>query len=298
MGKMAKKVICAQYAHKFQSIFQCPICKSNMVVVENKSLACLNKHAFDFAKQGYLNLLTTQTRSKSKYDKALFEARRKLMVEGEFFEPVCQAISDVIIKQFEKQEGTIAILDTGCGEGTHLSDICHRVDSVKEEIIGAGIDISKDGILVAAKNYVHKIWCVADLANMPFQNHQFDVILNILSPSNYSEFNRLLKEEGLVIKIVPQSGYLQELRSHFFVHSDKQTYSNSETIDRFHEFYQVVQSQRLCYEKYLDEPLMRALLQMTPLTWSVSEAQVQSFLQNGSTKITVDLTLLVGKKFV
>ncbi len=36
--------------------------------------------------------------------------------------------------------------------------------------------------MVAPKNYSNKIWVVADLANTPFKNKQFDVILIILSP--------------------------------------------------------------------------------------------------------------------
>src|SRR5699024_1896748 len=100
-----------------------------------------------------------------------------------------------------------------CGEGSHLSSICDTVSlDLEVPVTGVGIDISKEGILAAAKNYSNKVWLVADLAKMPFQEEQFDIILNILSPSNYVEFNRLLKDDGLVIKIVPQTNYLKELR--------------------------------------------------------------------------------------
>ena len=234
-----KRIKSAKYVSNFEDIFACPICNSSMKVMECKSLICLNHHTFDFAKQGYVNM-TTHTVN-TKYSKELFEARRKLITEAEFYKPLSEAIAKIINEHVKTKE-TISILDTGCGEGSHLSNICDLVRSnFFRNVAGVGIDISKEGIMVAAKNYSNKIWAVADLANTPFKDKQFDVILNILSPSNYAEFNRLLKSDGLVIKIVPQSDYLKELREHLFQKSEKQNYSNSETVERFNENFQFVE---------------------------------------------------------
>ncbi len=68
------------------------------------------------------------------------------------------------------------------------------------------------GIVSAAKQEREAIWCVADLAAAPFRNRSFDAILNILSPSNYAEFERLLSDDGIVLKVIPRSGHLKELR--------------------------------------------------------------------------------------
>ena len=35
---------------------------------------------------------------------------------------------------------------------------------------------------------------------MPLENKSVDVILNILSPSNEKEMNRILKQDGIIIK--------------------------------------------------------------------------------------------------
>lgn len=279
----------AQFVKEFTTIFKCPICGSRMEVVELKSLICQNNHTYDFTKQGYLNLTTHQI--KTKYDKALFEARRKLMNEVGFFNPLIEAVVKIINHQQASKQ--LVILDTGCGEGTHLARIC---DTVSGAAIGVGIDIAKEGIITAAKNHSEIIWTVADLANPPFQDHQFDVILNILSPSNYAEFNRLLKSDGILIKVVPQSGYLQELRHAFFQETDKQTYSNSETVDRYNEKFQMIESSRLTYSVNLDKASLESLIRMTPLTWDSTEAQIQAFLAKNISDITVDLEILIGKK--
>lgn len=109
-----------------------------------------------------------------------------------FFAPLHQAIADLISDRKSEKE-TLTILDCGCGEGTHLKAVCDLLQE-KKTVRGIGIDIAKDGILRASKNSGGKLWAVADVANAPFQDRQFDVILSIFSPSNYAEFHRLLKK--------------------------------------------------------------------------------------------------------
>ncbi|MGE6259074.1 putative RNA methyltransferase [Heyndrickxia sporothermodurans] len=292
-----KRIKSAKYVSNFETIFACPICNSSMKVMKFKSLICSNHHTFDFARQGYMNLTTHSVNTK--YSKGLFEARRKLITEGEFYKPLSHAIAKIINEHTVKTKEIISILDTGCGEGSHLTNICDIVRSdFFKSLVGVGIDISKEGIMVASKNYSNKIWAVADLASTPFKNKQFDVILNILSPSNYAEFNRLLKSDGLVIKVVPQSGYLKELREHLFHKPEKQNYSNSETVERFNESFQFVESLRLIYTMDFNKSSLEWLVQMTPLTWSTTEERVTSFLNKNSAQITVDLDILIGKNTI
>lgn len=281
--QMNKRLQSANYVSKFESIFTCPICHSAMKVMDSKSMICSNLHTFDFTKQGYINFITHPVNTK--YNKKLFEARRKLIVDGGFFEPLSRQIANIIN---EHLGNTISVLDMGCGEGSHLSTIC---ESVNKDIVGVGIDISKEGIREASKNYANKIWAVADLANTPFQDATFDVILNILSPSNYTEFNRLLKTNGTVIKIVPQSGYLKELREKIF---ENRPYSNEDTVKRFHEHFRFVDRLRITYSKKLTKSAIEWLVQMTPMTWSKKEKLAQ-FLNKDSVEITVDLEILIGK---
>ncbi len=292
-----KRIKSANYVSNCEAIFACPICHSNMKVLEFKSLMCSNRHTFDFAKQGYINF--TSHSVKTKYGKELFEARRKLITEGSFYKPLSHAIAKIINEHVGQTQETISILDSGCGEGSHLSNICEIVSTdYFKSVVGVGIDISKEGIIVAAKNYSDKIWAVADLSNTPLKNKQFDVILNILSPSNYAEFNRLLKSDGLVIKIVPQSGYLKELREYLFHKPEKQNYSNAVTVERFNESFQFVDSLRLRYTMNLNKSFIQWLVQMTPLTWTATKERVKSFLNKDSAQVTVDLEILIGKKSI
>ncbi|MBW8348018.1 methyltransferase domain-containing protein [Bacillus sp. IITD106] len=247
-----------------------------MKIVERKSVVCDQSHTFDIAKQGYVNFLTRPVRSE--YGKELFEARKTIIDSG-LYKPLHSKIR-AIIGEVQAPK----ILDTGCGEGSHLAHILEEaIDAV-----GVGIDIAKEGILSAAKYYDEMIWCVGDLANSPFGAESFDAVLNILSPANYSEFNRLLRSDGLLIKVVPKSGYLKEIRNLYY----KETYSNEQTVERFKENFQLLETFELSYKVPLNEVLVQPLLRMTPLTWNKSDADKEVHLP----EISIDLEILVGRK--
>ncbi len=53
---------------------------------------------------------------------------------------------------------------------------------------------------------------IGDLANLPLLDNSIDILLNLLSPANYQEFARVLKPGGLLIKVIPGSEYLKEVR--------------------------------------------------------------------------------------
>ena len=282
---LSKKMESANYMRKQQSIFACPVCHESMTVTDQCVVTCENRHTFDVAKQGYVNFMTHP--ATSMYGKELFEARKQIIESGLYF-PLHEAIVN-LLKSFGQN---LTVLDTGCGEGSHLAMIKKRFEELTDEkIIGAGIDIAKEGIIAAGRNYGEIIWCVGDLANSPYKESSFDVILNILSPANYTEFRRLLKPEGVVMKIVPQSGYLHQLRELFFANSSKESYSNERTVERFKENFSEVSVERITQTIKIQPELVPMLLHMTPMGWhqtaDVDHAKV--------TEITIDLDILIGK---
>lgn len=292
LTRLTNKERSAETFNKNIDLFKCPICGTNMNIKELKSLVCRNNHSYDFARQGYLNLLTHPV--KTNYDKNLFESRRKLMEEDLFYQPVIQSIVELILKY--QEDPTLTILDTGCGDGAHLSNVCTTLSEKNVSVTGVGIDIAKEGVLVAAKHNLENMWCVADLANTPLTDKNFDVILNILSPSNYKEFQRVLKDEGILIKVVPQMDYLREIREAFYGDSDKKSYSNIDIVDHFQEHFQLIDRFEVNYTISLNRSAIKAVVDMTPLTWGITEERIQSFINQDAANITVNLDILIGKK--
>ena len=278
---------------RFLQIFKCPFCKKQMQLIHLKSLVCSNEHCFDITKQGYINLMSRV--STTKYDKKIFEYRREISKSG-LFDPLHAAISKIIISKLQSNS-PVRMLDAGCGEGSHLNNIqAELIQKKHKPLLAVGIDISKEGISYAAAEYANAIWCVADIANSPFTSHQFNIILNILSPANYSEFQRLLTDDGLLIKVVPEQDYLKELREILYEGSEKQVYSNSLTLSHFSEQFELLDAETIRYQVNLSEPLIEPLLGMTPLSWGTSKERMRKVLQMNLKQVTIHFKILFGKK--
>lgn len=282
---MKKRELAALGFQKIEEKLQCPICSGEINVIDNNRLVCDKNHSFDLAKQGYVNMLGKQV--STMYDHELFEARKNIIQTHKIYDQVHQFISNMI--QENIQAGLV--FDAGSGEGSHLNSIFKQVNNNK--LHGLGLDISKDGVLMAAKNYSSQNWIVGDLTNTPFSNHTVDIILSFLSPANYKEFERILKGNGLLIKVIPGSHYLKEIRQ--ALSSVLQEYENTDTVELMKEKVHVLKENRITYQVKLDIDGLKELLKMTPLAWHANEDQINRFLANGNEIITVDLHIVLAK---
>ena len=261
-------------------LFRCPTCHQ-MMHAQEKALGCLEGHRFDVSKKGTLYFLNHQI--KTDYDREMFEHRRKLIVHGMY-----QPLLDLLQPFCQNQR----ILDVGCGEGSFLQQLNEQAALLPS----VGFDISKEGIYLASDYGENVFWCVADLTNLPFQEDRFTTILNIFSPSNYQEFQRVLVDGGQLIKVVPRSGYLKELRSAFYPEDEKkQHYSNQAVVEKFQETFRESERQTLTYVFDIPESCQLSLLEMSPLEWGVSMEIKEKLQKKPLKRITIDLDILIGR---
>ncbi len=282
---------------KFQeniNLFICPVCKKEMIFNKPNSLVCLDNHCFDIAKKGYINLLLSS--NKTDYNKEMLESRKIICDKG-FFEPLVEKICELITSELTDEAGSnIKILDAGCGEGSHLAAVLNNLQGgIEHNIQGIGIDISKDAIQIAAKSFPQMIWCVADLSRIPIKEREINIIINILSPSNYNEFRRILNEVGLLIKVVPGNNYLRELRSLFFKQTDKETYSNEKVINHFANSFNTLDTYEVTSEFTVSPENLKHVIKMTPLSWDIPEEKITLAQYSRISKVTTDFTIIVGK---
>ncbi|WP_368653722.1 putative RNA methyltransferase [Ornithinibacillus sp. 4-3] len=285
---MSNKEKSAKLVQKYEDKLRCPICEEQVQVVELRSLQCANNHSFDFAKQGYINMLMRSV--KTPYDKALFASRQEVIRETNLYTKLHASVADILKTHLTKE---ITILDAGCGEGSHLEQIMKKSDL--NNMLGIGIDIAKEGVLRAAKHYHHAIWLVGDLANAPLANQSCNAIINILSPANYQEFKRILSEEGIVVKVIPGKNYFRELREALYA-DDKQTYSNEDTVELFENQFQLIEHMHVQTTESISEQELEHLINMSPLAWNIEEGEKDQLRKHGIDQLTIDLEILVGKK--
>ena len=273
-----KKIEKAQlFLQEHLKVFQCPVCHSSFKEMTDFQLSCHENHHFDLSKKGTLHFLLKPVQSE--YTRDMLLSRQRIAQTGFWF-----PMLDEVFKQINNTEGMH--LDVGCGEGAHS----HYLKSQGLSGPTIAFDISKEGIQLGAATYEDLFFLVADLAQSPFSEQSFDTIINILSPSNYQEFKRLLKSDGQVIKVVPGKNYLKELREvSGKVH---QEYFNTEVIGKFAEIFPDYTHIPVQYTHTLEDHEIVDFIQMTPLGWHVKWDEEMKKRLN---KITVDMVILVGQ---
>ncbi|WP_367375951.1 methyltransferase domain-containing protein [Lentilactobacillus kefiri] len=271
-----------QFVSDHLSLFRCPVCQSPFDEVSGYSLVCPNNHSFDLSKKGTLFFLTKQ--ANNEYDKSMLQARHKILQAG-LFDPIVAEISKHLATTPE------TILDVGCGEGTPLSRLLAQRNGSDTAI---GFDISKDGINLATQQPAKAFFCVADLARLPFNDHTFSTIIDLFSPSAYDEFNRVAKEGGKLIKIIPNSHYLHELREALFgIGQKNSSYSNEKVFDLFMKHYPNASINELTYSFSIPQGMQQDMMIMTPLHWGKIRQKNAIENVNALKSMTVDVSVMV-----
>lgn len=273
--------------HQLAKKLACPHCNSDFNL-DRIGLLCQMGHRFDLSRQGYL-FMAKQGIKASKYDQRLFSSRRYIVRETTLYQPLTQYLIDLV-----KMVSPAFLLDAGSGEGSHLINLFQGIGEKKPTMLG--IDLSKDGIKMATDyiEYIH--FMIADLANLPLKRQEVDLILSILSPSNYREFKRVLKPDGLVVKILPSWHYLKEIRQALSrLGHLKEDYENHDTRLIFKEHFPEYVQESLWYQVSLNHEEKRRLVDMTPLTWTLSSLEKDELVSLLSYDITLGFDVLLSR---
>ena len=262
------------------SLLRCPLC-DGALSLSGKSLVCDKRHCYDIARQGHVNFVPQQ--KDMFYKKELFESRAKVFEAG-VYAPVVQRLSE-IMDRYVPQENPV-VLDAGCGEGYYIRSICPG-----REMTRAGFDLSKDAVRLAARGDKRVSFFAADLKRIPMQDHSCDAVLDIFTPADYAEFARVLKPEGVLIKLAPRSGYLRELRALAGEHLRRQEYDGGAVESYAHTRMNVLEQIEITYTLPVTQETAYHLARMTPMLAGVD---VDALDLTKISEITIDETAYVG----
>lgn len=174
----------------------CPIC-GKPLKKENKTAHCANNHAFDFAKQGYLNLLIKQSVDHGD-NKEMVQARTDFLNSGgySFLREELVKITDVY------NPGVLC--DLGCGEGYYTSAL-HAQEKY-------GFDMSKDALKHASKNDPTTQYAVASIFHLPLEDDSCDMAVTCFAPFAKDEIERVLKKGGKFVFVSPGPKHLFQMK--------------------------------------------------------------------------------------
>ena len=189
--------------------FRCPVC-NNALSREDKTYKCTMNHSFDIAKQGYVNLLRSQKSSKKRHgDDALMVKSRQDFLEKDFYAP----LRDEIVKTVKALAGEeLTLLDLGCGECWYTAEIYRSLCESGVDAQVFGIDISKQALIYGAKRCKDLHLAVASTSEIPLDDGSCDICLCVFAPYSETEILRVLRKDGIFIKVFPLEDHLMGLK--------------------------------------------------------------------------------------
>jgi len=178
---------------------RCPVC-SEPLELAGRTLTCENRHCFDIARQGHLNLLLRATPKNA--DTSEMIAARNRFLSGGWYEPLTRRVVAALA-------GAERLLESGAGTGHYIGAF---LDSVPEAT-GLAVDISPAACRHAARRSARLGAVVADTWDrLPIATRCVDAVLCVFAPRNPEEFRRVLTPDGRLVVVTPGDDHLAELR--------------------------------------------------------------------------------------
>ena len=270
----------------------CPI-DATVLVEQQRQLCCVQGHHFDIARQGYVNLLPVQhKKSKNPGDNKEMVAARTQFLNTAIYQPIAEELKNTFLNLLVDAERTYCVLDAGCGDGYYLDQIINMLK--QKNLIGIGVDISKDAIIAAAKRNSQLTWLVASNKQLPVLPRSIDVILSVFGFPSVDGFNNALKAQGSVILIEPGAQHLIELRKLLYVDVEESTPKNNPLAETL---FDVISTQTLTYQtKKLANSELVNLLKMTPHFYRAPREAVERLCQQHDISVTVEVNIIVCTK--
>ena len=262
-------------------IYRCPVCRESLERQE-KAYACGNRHMFDIAKEGYVNLLLAhQKGSKLPGDsKAMAESRSAFLAKGHY-DPLADRV-DELLKRFLSPQAKI--LDAGCGEGYFLSRL-----RPEQPIALWGIDISKASVRLAVKRHKGIQFAVASTYDLPILSSCLDGVLRIFAPADPSELRRVLKPSGCLVTVTPGPDHLFGLKE--LIYDRPEPHGPEEAIP---DGFTAVERLRVAYEIHLTSATaISNLLAMTPYYWHIDVVTQRRVQEREELRTPVDFVVTI-----
>ena len=238
----------------------CPLCGEILEKAEH-SLRCENRHSFDIARQGYVNLLPVQNkRSLNPGDTKEQVLSRREFLDGGFYRPIADAVCQMV------KDCRGPILDVGCGEGYYGSQVAKALGA---ELVG--LDISKEAVRYAAGRYKEASWVCGSAARLPVEDGSVGLLMSMFALTLPEEYRRVLGKDGAFLQVLAAEDHLLGLKGIIY---DNLTHKEKDSVPELPGF-RLVESRPVKFTFTVEGQQVQNLLSMTPHVYRISKDGAQ-----------------------
>ena len=261
----------------------CPIC-GEQLHIRDKSCLCPNRHSFDIARQGYVNLLTVQQKhSLNPGDTREQVLSRRTFLEAGYYAPILETL----IETARNLGITGPILDVGCGEGYYSSRLA---DALGADLLG--LDISKEAVRCAAAKYKNHRWVCATAAHIPVPDGSAKLITSLFALTLPEEFKRILSDDGYYFQVLAAEDDLLGLKSVIY---PELKHKQKDTVPELSGF-ELVKSVPIRFTFTVEGEQVQNLFSMTPHVFRIGKEGAQRLANTQRLTDTASAVLNVYRK--
>ena len=178
-------------------LLRCPTCHGQLATVPG-ALRCNLGHAFDIARQGYVNLLGAASPG-SADTAAMVQARAEFLAAGHY-RPLAEAVAAAV--------GEGPMVEVGAGTAYYLAATLDE----RAGAVGVALDVSVAASRRAARAHPRVGAVVADAwGRLPLADGCAGTVLVVFAPRGGAEIARVLGPGGRLVVLTPTREHLREL---------------------------------------------------------------------------------------
>ena len=261
----------------------CPVCGEKLNKAD-RSYICPNRHSFDVARQGYVNLLVVnQKHSLNPGDTREQVLSRRAFLEAGYYRPIL----DTLVKTAEELGITGPILDVGCGEGYYSAQLAQAIGA---EL--AGFDISKEAVRCAAAKYKGPTWFTATAAHIPVADGSAQLVTSLFALTLPEEFARVLAEDGYYFQVLACQDHLLGLKSVIY---DELKFKEKDSVPELPGF-ALQKSVPIRFSFTVEGEQIQNLFSMTPHVFRIGKEGAERLKNTGILTDTASCVLNVYRK--
>ena len=236
----------------------CPLCGC-VLSKTDRVYVCENRHSFDIARQGYVNLLPVQ----QKHSLTPGDTREQVLSRRSFLEEGHYApIADALIAAAGKYGVSGPVLDVGCGEGYYCTRLAQAL-----ELPLTGLDISKEAVRCAAAKYKGAQWLTATASHIPVADGSVALLTSLFALTLPEEYRRVLQNGGLYFQVLAAQDHLLGLKEIIY---DRLTLKEKDTVPELPGF-QRLESIPIRFDFTVEGEQIQNLFSMTPHVFRIGK---------------------------